>query len=326
VATTAAAAGGPGGETPLQKDAVVTGAHRSVYRYDGASRMVSSRVEMELSGVADVQELIKPVNPGGGRYRPAPTEVLPGGVSAVSRATFTEVALGRRTVSVTGPQGSRYLSHDVLCSVRVATTGAGQVGETYRYDAYGETLSGETSHSQPYGYNGKPRDTATGLINYGFRDYLPSQGRFVTVDPIKDGVNWYVYVNADPVNFVDAWGLDSVYASFDKSEEEMSVILFETNEDGVFTGTVTEQSFRATNNVRTPANRRFQPVLYNNYYMFPDAIPHGTWELGESQSSTDAQIGPRKVPTSAVREVEQYELDRISQEWNVTSVTTDGGI
>jgi len=27
------------------------------------------------------------------------------------------------------------------------------------------------------------------------------------VDPIKDGVNWYVYVNADPVNFVDAWGL-----------------------------------------------------------------------------------------------------------------------
>ncbi len=27
------------------------------------------------------------------------------------------------------------------------------------------------------------------------------------MDPIKDGVNWYVYVNADPVNFVDAWGL-----------------------------------------------------------------------------------------------------------------------
>ena len=76
-----------------------------------------------------------------------------------------------------------------------------------RYDAYGETLSGATSHHQPYGYNGKPRDPATGLTDYGFRDYLPQAGRFVTVDPVKDGVNWYAYVNADPVNFVDAWGL-----------------------------------------------------------------------------------------------------------------------
>ena len=205
--TEAAVAAGPAEDAPLQKDAVATGAHRSVYRYDGSSRMVSSRVEMELAGVADGEGLVKPVSPGGGRYRPAPAATRPGGTSTSSRATFSEVSVGRRTLSVTGPQGSRFLSHDVLGSVRVATTGAGQVGETYRYDAYGQTLSGATSHHQPYGYNGKPRDPATGLTDYGFRDYLPQAGRFVTVDPIKDGVNWYAYVNADPVNFVDAWGL-----------------------------------------------------------------------------------------------------------------------
>jgi hypothetical protein len=33
-------------------------------------------------------------------------------------------------------------------------------------------------------------------------------GRFTTVDPIKDGNNWYAYVGNNPVNFVDPLGLD----------------------------------------------------------------------------------------------------------------------
>ena len=31
--------------------------------------------------------------------------------------------------------------------------------------------------------------------------------RFTTVDPIRDGANWFAYVNNDPVNYVDLWGL-----------------------------------------------------------------------------------------------------------------------
>ena len=31
--------------------------------------------------------------------------------------------------------------------------------------------------------------------------------RFTTVDPIRDGTNWFAYVNNDPVNYVDLWGL-----------------------------------------------------------------------------------------------------------------------
>jgi hypothetical protein len=31
--------------------------------------------------------------------------------------------------------------------------------------------------------------------------------RFTTVDPIRDGNNWFAYVNNDPVNYVDLWGL-----------------------------------------------------------------------------------------------------------------------
>ena len=145
------------------------------------------------------------------------------------------------------------------------------------------------------------------------------------MDPIKDGVNWYVYVNADPVNFVDAWGLDYVYAAFDKSEEELSVTVLETNDAGVFTGTVTQRSFGASNDVQTPADREYVPVSYNGYFMFPDEFPDGTWELQQSEGSTNPQIGPIKIPTNAVREVEQHELDVETDTWVVTDVTVDGG-
>jgi len=57
------------------------------------------------------------------------------------------------------------------------------------------------------GYTGKPYDAATGLYNYGYRDYRPQAARFTTVDPIRDGNNWFAYVNNDPVNWIDLWGL-----------------------------------------------------------------------------------------------------------------------
>ena len=57
------------------------------------------------------------------------------------------------------------------------------------------------------GYLGKPYDSITGLYNYGYRDYSPQTVRFTTVDPIRDGSNWFAYVNNDPVNYVDLWGL-----------------------------------------------------------------------------------------------------------------------
>ena len=50
-------------------------------------------------------------------------------------------------------------------------------------------------------------DVSTGLYNYGYRDYKPTAARFTTVDPIRDGSNWFAYVNNDPVNYLDLWGL-----------------------------------------------------------------------------------------------------------------------
>jgi RHS repeat-associated protein len=59
------------------------------------------------------------------------------------------------------------------------------------------------------GYTGKAYDVTTGMYNYGYRDYSPEVARFTTVDPIRDGANWFAYVNNDPVKWVDLWGLSA---------------------------------------------------------------------------------------------------------------------
>jgi RHS repeat-associated protein len=116
-------------------------------------------------------------------------------------------------VSRSASEGSRggpaYLGKDLLGSVKTATNEYGSLEERYEYDAFGKPYTGDLKNGMNLGYTGKPYDGATGLYNYGYRDYKPEAARFTTVDPIRDGTNWFAYVNNDPVNWVDLWGLDT---------------------------------------------------------------------------------------------------------------------
>ena len=97
------------------------------------------------------------------------------------------------------------------------------------YDIFGspyqKTGSFLATDSLNFGYLGKPYNADTELYDYGFRDYSPEIARFNTVDPIRDGRNWFSYVVNDPVNFVDLWGL-CVSESDGESEEESYVVYF----------------------------------------------------------------------------------------------------
>ena len=79
------------------------------------------------------------------------------------------------------------------------------------YDIFGnpyqKTGSFLADDSLDFGYLGKPYNADTELYDYGFRDHSPEIARFTSVDPIRDGRNWYSYVVNDPVNYVDLWGL-----------------------------------------------------------------------------------------------------------------------
>jgi len=57
--------------------------------------------------------------------------------------------------------------------------------------------------------------SASGVRYYGFRYYNPNIGRWPSRDPIAErgGVNLYGYVGNDPVNGVDALGLEVAYAN-----------------------------------------------------------------------------------------------------------------
>ncbi|MDD6563977.1 MAG: amidase domain-containing protein [Clostridiales bacterium] len=73
------------------------------------------------------------------------------------------------------------------------------------YDAYGNQLQGDAP--DPFGYCGEYYDSETGLIYLRARYYDPTTGRFINEDPIKDGLNWYMYCEGNPVMFVDPSGL-----------------------------------------------------------------------------------------------------------------------
>jgi RHS repeat-associated protein len=100
---------------------------------------------------------------------------------------------------------ARYHHQDELGSSILVTDGTGAVKEGIQYDAWG-VITGPKPSNVDFGYTGKPLDKATGFYEYGFRDYLASQGRFITVDPIRDGANWYAYCGGNPVVRIDPDG------------------------------------------------------------------------------------------------------------------------
>lgn len=85
---------------------------------------------------------------------------------------------------------------------------SGTFVNTYVYDAWGNTLPQTTEAvSNPIKYAGEYHDSETGLYYLRNRYYDPTTGRFTQEDPTRDGDNWYVYCNNNPINNIDPFGL-----------------------------------------------------------------------------------------------------------------------
>ena len=107
----------------------------------------------------------------------------------------------------------------------VSADGTGtEVGTKRSYDPFGQALTGVPDNSAgnlDYGWLGshqRPLEHAAGIatIEMGARPYVPSLGRFLSVDPVEAGsCNDYDYVCGDPVNGFDIRGRHHV----DKGEE-----------------------------------------------------------------------------------------------------------
>lgn len=81
-----------------------------------------------------------------------------------------------------------------------------------RYDEYGVPAPGNAGRFQ---YTGQAWLAEAGAYHYRARTYLPEIGRFLQTDPIgyAAGANVYAYVRGDPVNLVDALGLQDAPAT-----------------------------------------------------------------------------------------------------------------
>lgn len=98
------------------------------------------------------------------------------------------------------------LHQDLLGSSIAQTSTAGEALKKYSYSPFGETpdLAGTI-----FGFTGQRYDEEIKQYSYKTRQYDPALGRFLQPDPIGyiENMNSYVYVNNDPTNNIDPWGL-----------------------------------------------------------------------------------------------------------------------
>jgi RHS repeat-associated protein len=114
-------------------------------------------------------------------------------------------------LSITGSNPiAQYYDYNDLGSVADLTTSTGESASDYSYDAFGNLLTPQASgDTNRYLFSTKEFETRSGLSYFGGRYYDPEVGRWATPDPLGfvDGVNPYLYVNDNPVNLVDPYGL-----------------------------------------------------------------------------------------------------------------------
>ncbi|MCP3889256.1 MAG: hypothetical protein GY702_10335, partial [Desulfobulbaceae bacterium] len=82
----------------------------------------------------------------------------------------------------------------------------------YRYDSFGKLVTTTGSLEQPFQFSTKRYDPDTGLNYYGYRFYNPSIERWMNRDPLGEagGINLYGFVQNNPVNWIDPWGLEVI--------------------------------------------------------------------------------------------------------------------
>ena len=103
----------------------------------------------------------------------------------------------------------RYPLRDANNNVIALTDAAQQIVTRYTYEPYGRTTVSGAADTNPQQYTAREND-GTGLYYYRNRYYDPNTTRFISEDPIgwaSGQTNAYAYVNGNPVQFNDPFGL-----------------------------------------------------------------------------------------------------------------------
>jgi RHS repeat-associated protein len=122
----------------------------------------------------------------------------------------TNIVSQTRNVSTT--PATSYYGFDAHGNVAFLTDAAGAVTDSYDYDAWGNLVASTGSTPNSRLYAGEELDPDIGVMNLRARQYRPTTGRFLTIDPLMGNMrkptslNRYLYTSVDPVNFSDPSG------------------------------------------------------------------------------------------------------------------------
>lgn len=107
-------------------------------------------------------------------------------------------------------KGEKYYYHaDGLGSITALSDSKQKTMESYSYSSFGEIKQQGSKVKNTYTFTGREWDEEIDLYYYRARYYDADVGRFISKDPIGfiGGTNLYVYVQNNPIRFIDPFGL-----------------------------------------------------------------------------------------------------------------------
>jgi RHS repeat-associated protein len=128
---------------------------------------------------------------------------------------------GNDLITQTQAGQTSYYLVDGLGSTRLLTDSAGQVLNSYGYEAFGQTISQSGTASNKYQYAGEQFDAALGDYYLRQRFYDTSSGRFGRMDKYEGDafspltLNRYIYTNANPIMGTDPSGFETIGSLLD---------------------------------------------------------------------------------------------------------------
>ena len=162
----------------------------TIFIYDGTSFLALS--ELDVTGSTE-KNFMWGMDINGGKDKL-------GGIGGL--VEVENISLNRNYVCLNDDNGN---------VVTLADVNTGQVTGEFTYSAFGRLLNviGPDAASHPFRFSSKYYDSEINAYYYGIRYYLPSLGRWLNRDPISEtgGLNIYLMVINNPVNFIDPLGL-----------------------------------------------------------------------------------------------------------------------
>ena len=200
------------------------------YDYDGLNRRITEQVSSD--GISDAS-----MSPVKDMFYSSQWQVLEerlrvaGAVGTVVEARFVwspvyidaMVLRDRGAERVYALQDGNWNTTALIAATGVPGKASGEVIQRMVYNPYGEVFRLNADWTEQLGaplvawqhlFQGLKFTEVTGLGYVRNRDYSPSLGRFIELDPIGFDAgdnNWYRFVGNGPVGRVDPWGLAGPY-------------------------------------------------------------------------------------------------------------------